>query len=308
MELKGRARSAQGACGPRWLGGARARAGWVVVALGLVSALAGCASRPLGVALAGSEAAAQELLRKSQAAHGAAAFAQLQDVAVDFDGHWHFMITKIQPVVTDVAYRQVSAERILLPSGDMAQTYQGPAGTKHVSLVNGRIGVAYNGVSNADVAVLESAHMVAEAYKFFLMPAFYVQRAQSLALTQGELLAGQPTVAVTGVLRPGFGAAQEDRFTLYIDPSSHRVRRVRMSLEGTRSTRGASVDVTYTGYIERAGVLWPKGFDEAMASPFPGWPAHDFWLTGLDTNRGLKPQDLLAPAGTKMATPAQALR
>jgi hypothetical protein len=285
------------------------RPGWrrALAGAGLTLLLVGCASRPLGLMQAGTEAAAQALLRQSQAAHGGAAFAQLRDVAVDFDGHWHFMITKIQPVVTDTAYRQTSTERILLPSGDMAQTYRGPAGTKHVSLVGGRIAVAYNGVPNTDGAVLESAHMVAEAYKFFLMPAFYVQRAQRLALTQGELVAGVQTVAVAGVLRPGFGAAQEDRFTLYIDPSTHRVRRVRMSLEGTRSTRGASVDVTYTGYIERAGVLWPKGFDEAMASPFPGWPAHDFWLTGLDTNRGLKPQDLLAPAGASLLAPAQPL-
>ncbi len=280
---------------------------WAAVCAGLTLLLAGCASRPLGLMQAGTEAAAQDLLRKSQAAHGGDAFAKLQDVAVDFDGHWHFMITKIQPVVTDTAYRQTSTERILLPSGDMAQTFKGPAGTKHVSLVGGRIAVAYNGVLSTDGVVLESAHMVAEAYKFFLMPAFYVQRAQRLALTQGEVVAGVQTVAVAGLLRPGFGAAQEDRFTLFIDPSTYRVRRVRMSLEGTRSTRGASVDVTFTGYVERSGVLWPKGFDEAMASPFPGWPAHDFWLTGLDTNRGLTPQDLLVPAGAKLLAPAQRL-
>jgi hypothetical protein len=277
------------------------------LALPLAVVLVGCASRPMGPAQAGTEAAAQELLRKSQAAHGGAAFTQLQDVAVEFDGRWYFLITRIQPVVTDIAYRQTSSERILLPSGDMAQTYRGAAGTKHVSLVNGRVAVAYNGVVSTDAAVLESAHMVAEAYKFFLMPAFYVQRAQRLALAQGELVAGQPTVALTGVLRPGFGASAEDRFVLFLDPSTHRVRRVRMTLEGTKSTRGASVDVTFTGYVQRHGLLWPKGFDEEMANPFPGLSAHDFWLTGLDVNRGLKAQDLLAPTGAGMTAPAQSL-
>jgi hypothetical protein len=270
--------------------------------------LSACASRPIGPVQAGTQAQAQALLRQSQIAHGQEAFSKLRDMAVDFDGYWYTLITKIQPVVTDIAYRKTSRERILLPSGDMAQTYSGPAGTKHVTVLGGQVAVAYNGVPSQDAAVLSSAHMVAEAYKFFLMPAFYVQRGQVLGLVAGEPVGDVPTQGITGVLSPGFGGSKEDRFVLFIDPKTHRVLRVRMSLEGTRSTQGASVDVVFTGFVQREGVWWPTGFEETMANPFPGLLAHDFWLTGLDLNRGLSPADLRLPGNPKLAAPAQGLR
>jgi hypothetical protein len=45
-----------------------------------------------------------------------------------------------------------------------------------------------------------------------------------------------------------------------------------------------------------------------LVRPFPGLPAHDFWLTGLDVNRGLEPADVVGDAwSAKAASPARGL-
>jgi hypothetical protein len=104
------------------------------------------------------------------------------------------------------------------------------------------------------------------------------------------------------VLRPGFGAAAEDRVILFIDRTTKQLRRVRMTLNGLESTRGAEVDVTFRDFRRIDGVLWPTDFDERIRVPFD-LHAHHWKMTGLDTNRGLREQDLTSSGFKNRATP-----
>lgn len=72
---------------------------------------------------------------------------------------------------------------------------------------------------------------------------------------------------------------------LYIDTQTHRLLRVRMTLNGLASTQGAEVDVTYGDYQRRFGVLWPTDFDERIRVPFD-LHAHHWKMKGLDVKAG----------------------
>jgi hypothetical protein len=55
---------------------------------------------------------------------------------------------------------------------------------------------------------------------------------------------------------------------LFIDRATKQLRRVRMTLNGVESTRGAEVDVTFRNFRTVEGVLWATDFDERIRVPF----------------------------------------
>ena len=60
--------------------------------------------------------------------------------------------------------------------------------------------------------------------------------------------------------------------------------------------------------INVGGVMWPTHFYETVVRPFPGLPAHDFSLSGLDLNRGLTAADFAGGRFSALAArPAAAL-
>jgi uncharacterized protein YceK len=276
--------------------------------------LTGCSTTlPIPQATQGkTSAAAQALLEATQVAHGKSSFAMIKDISVSYDGVWPFLITKLQPKITDPDFRKKSEDRILVNAGTAIQFYQGNGGSKWVQRVNAKpsaqVTVAYNGQLSQDLAVRDASHLVLEAYQLFLMHAFEFNRASWLELGPTEIIDGVPHDTLVGVMRPGFGNAVEDRAMLFIDQKTKLVKRVRLTLEGTAGTKGAFVDTTYLAYKTIDGVVWPVKFYEELVSPFPGLPAHDFWITGLDLNRGLSDADFRgAQFSPKAAIPAKPL-
>jgi hypothetical protein len=278
----------------------------------------GCSS--LGIPIptqTSTSPAAQALLMETQQAHGKEAFSKINDIAVSYDGVWPFLITKIQPKITDPQFRKTSEDRMLLREAAVVQFYQGSGGGKFVWKQSekppaekqpAKVSVTYNGKLDTDIAMRDASHLVLEAYQLFLMPAFYVQRAAWLELGKTEYIDGAPYETLIAIMRPGYGNAVEDRTMLYIDPKTKLVKRVRLTLEGTATTKGAFVETTYLAYQTIEGVVWPTQFYEALVSPFPGLPAHDFWLTGLDINRGLTNADFEgATYSARAAVPAKRL-
>ena len=83
----------------------------------------------------------------------------LQDLNVALSGDWKFLITRIQPLVTDYTYRVASEERLLLGDKTYAALYDGPAGTKKVVRTRDTTRVFYNGVESNDENVLQSTAM-----------------------------------------------------------------------------------------------------------------------------------------------------
>src|SRR4051812_49135856 len=144
-----------------------------------VAGLSACSSPlPLAAASPGSsDAAAAERLLQSAQAHGLAAYRELRDINIAYDGQWRPLIDRIQPEVVDAGYRGSSQERLMPQLGINAQLYQGPRGRKKVfwrrAIADGagsagataEIAVWRNGTPTEDAPGLDAAALVAEGYK-----------------------------------------------------------------------------------------------------------------------------------------------
>ena len=246
-----------------------------------------------------SEPAAVALLNASQRAHGRTAFTKVRDLSVRYEGRWASIGPRFQPVLADTRFRRGSEERLLVGERIIAQEHSGPAGKKLVVRTPGKISVAYNKVLSDDAAEAKrAAALVADAYTLFLLGPFYFDRPGVVLTRNGEAVVDKSVCdEVLAVLRPGFGEAKEDRVILFIDRATKQLRRVRMTLSGLESTRGAEVDVTFRDFRAIGGILWPTDFDERIRVPFD-LHAHHWRLLGLEINRGFRASDL-TPGGLK---------
>ena len=286
------------------------RRAMVISVLALMTA---CSSVPMPQQ-SKTQADARALLDQSQAAHGKAAFSAIRDLSVAYDGTWFDIVTKVQPILTDKTFRKASEERMIFTDkfsdNVIAQIHTGDAGKKMVLRGGGlplgeRASVWFNQQPETNRDKIAAAHLVVEAYQLFLYPAFYVERATHLERVGTGSVGGRECELLLAVMRPGIGNAVEDRVVLYIDKQDKLVRRVRLTLEGLDSTKGAIVDVDHSKFVEIAGVTWPTHFYESLVAPFPGLPAHDFSLRGLDVNRGMTKADFAnAQFSERAAKPA----
>lgn len=276
-----------------------------------LSLLGGCASNGIPPATAtGEQAAARALLQKSAEAHGLAAFRQIKDVSVSYAGEWYGLVSRLQPTLIDADFRQGSEERLMrTPQPLLAQRHEGPKGSKQVIRSVDGVQVFYNGAAANERDVLAAAALVADGYRMFLTGPFYFLDG-NLSLEQGsnEMVDGRDCATLVAVRRPGHGLSREDRYQLFIDRENHLLRRVRFTMEGLESTRGAIAEVDFFDHREIAGVTWPTRFYERLRKPIPSLPVHDWRLTGLDVNRGFNEADItgMAFAG-KAVAPARPL-
>jgi hypothetical protein len=264
----------------------------LLILAALVS-LTACSSIPMpkNAKATSSEPEAIALLEQSQQAHGKAAFAAIKDISVSYNGKWSYLITRIQPAITDIAFRETSEERMLLKDTLLAQIHSASGGKKTVIRNKGTSSIWYNQKPHTSPEQIAASSLVIEAYQLFLYPAFYVQRAALLERAGTSVVNGRDCDVLLAVLRPGIGNSPEDRVLLSIDKQDKLVRRVWFTLEGTETTKGAVVSVAHDSFVEVGGVKWPTHFYESIVNPFPGLPAHDFSLTGIDLNRGLTVAD-----------------
>jgi hypothetical protein len=125
-------------------------------------------------------------------------------------------------------------------------------------------------------------------------------------MAENEDVEGRACTTLLAVRRPGHGLSAEDRYLLFIDSENHLLRRVRFTMEGLDSTKGAIAEVDFFDHQEIAGVIWPTRFYERLRKPIPNLPVHDWRLIGLDVNRGLNETDISGKAfSPKAEQPAQ---
>ena len=271
--------------------------------------LGGCMSRGIPQTVgSGEQSEARAVLQKSAEAHGLAAFRQIEDVSVSYAGEWYGLVSKVQPTLIDADFRQGSQERIILQGRLLiAQRHLGPKGSKQVIRPAGDVQVFYNDVPADNRDVLAAAALVADGYRMFLTgPFYFLDSNLSLEMSEDENVEGRPCRTLIAVRRPGHGDSIEDRYLLFIDRENYLLRRIRFTMEGLESTRGAIAEVDFFDHREIAGVTWPTRFYERLRKPIPGLPVHDWRLIGLDVNRGLNETDISeANFSAKAATPAR---
>jgi hypothetical protein len=296
----------------------------VLTALAGLTGLTGCTTPlPLGAGQRPStrDAKAAARLMQSAQAHGLAAYQNISDINIAYDGQWRPFINGIQPEVVDAGFRGSSQERLVPALGINAQHYTGPAGRKFVawqpgagaaasssaapSNQPGQIAIWYNGQASADKARLAAAALVADIYGLFLLGPLWVVTQQSrreLTFQMGgtERVDGRLCDVLQIWMKPGYGLSGGDRLDLCIDSSDHITRRVRFSLEGFAGTQGAVAETDTYDHAMKFGVLWPMRSFERIVHPL-GLPAHDWHITGLDVNRGYGAQALLGPEFTGAA-------
>lgn len=280
----------------------------VVLVTGL---LASCSSGPRlhQQPVVASEPAAEQLLAAAREAHGGGAFQRVRDISVRYEGRWGAIGPKFQPELVDKRFRKNSEERLIPSSRLIAQRHEGPGGTKVVLRDRDTVSVSYNGSGSTDRLARQAAALVADAYQMFLLgPFFFDREGVTLQIAKSSVVDGALCDELIAVLIPGFGEAKEDRVLLSIDRSTKQLRRVRMTLNGLETTKGAEVDVTFRGFKRVGGILWPVDFDERIRVPFD-LHAHHWRLTGLDLNRGLTPGDLSGDEwSAKARRPAAAMK
>ncbi len=278
--------------------------------------LAACSTPLPLIAAPPADGNARRRLAESAEAHGLAAYRQLNDINISYDGQWRPLINRVQPEIVDAGFRGRSQERLMPKLGLTAQAYTGASGSKAVvwrrlpgaAGAAGDVAVWFNGVRNTNDAADRAAALVAEGYNLFLLgPLWLADRELPLRLAGTETVDGRSCDVLEAWLSPGLGRSASDRIALFIDRSDSLMRRVRFTLEGFAGTQGAVAEVDTFEHSRRFGVVWPMRSYERVLHPI-ALPAHDWHVTGLDVNRGYGPQDVLGPqlAGAA-AAPAQPL-
>ncbi len=267
----------------------------VVAALSATFAIAACQSIP-DSNRSESTPAGVALFDATASAHGREAFAGISDISVAYDSHWYGIVKRLQPVLVDAAWRGGSQERLLPGEHLIAQSHSGEAGRKYVlrryAARQRNVIVQYNGTLAEASEIRDAAALVADAYRVFLLgPLAFLDGRQVFEDLGPTRLDDRLTDRLLVRARPGLGVSTEDRYVLYIDREDRLMRRVRFTIEGLESTRGAVVDVDTAGHRELHGVMWPTRFFERIRRPIPLLPAHRWSMLGLDVNRGLTADD-----------------
>lgn len=280
----------------------------------LVSLLTACAQqfpRPILIDCAGSKCADQlsgtDIFRKTFQKHGGDYLNQLNDLNVSIDGNWKFLITRIQPLVTDHRYRVKSQERLLPNKGVYSACYQGPDGSKKVIRSTSDTRVFYDNIENFDKDILQSSALTADSFFIFsLAPLALSSLGERFIRLQDKEEKGMRYHRIYAVMEPGIGYSERDEIVLWIDPVTYLTYRVHITLEGYRTTQGAHVDVTYRDYKKLDKYIFPSVFHERVLGPI-SIDAHSWWLTGIDINRGLNYEHInQQPWPAKTSAPANA--
>jgi hypothetical protein len=170
------------------------------------------------------------------------------------------------------------------------------------------VAVWYDGQPSRDNARLAASALVAECYGLFLLgPLWLAGRGLPAQMAGTERVNGRLCDVVQVAMTPGLGRVTADRVAVCIDRDDAVTRRLRFTLEGFERTRGAVAEVDTFEHQRRFGVLWPMRSYEEVVHPLR-LPAHDWYVTGLDVNRGYGVDALRGPAFTgAAAAPAAAL-
>lgn len=231
----------------------------------------------------GSDQMATAILAQAAEAQGATHLKSHRNVIVRFEGRWHWPVTRVQPVLIDEKFRGNSQEWYRVNEAIVYQRHDGAGGMKTVYRDQRSVHVSYNKMPpETDPEVLDAAALVADNYRMFVMGAFFfLERAAPVQYLGCETIGGQVCDNLLADLKPGLGNSAADRVVISIDRNHHWIRRVRITVDGMQSTRGAIADIEILRHIEIGGIVWPTEFHEQLREPFDA-PVHDFRIVAID--------------------------
>lgn len=269
--------------------------------------LSGCASLP-PMSVERSTPEGEALLDAAADAHGWPAYRKLNDINLRHEGRWLGIAARVQPVLIDPQYRVMAEERILVGQRSSAKSYSGGKGPKHAFRDPATLGLWYDGQPETNAEKREAAALVLDGYRLFLLGPLFLKEQGAVVERAGEgRVDGRPCDWLLARLRPGFGFAPEDRVQACVDREHRRFLRVRMSIDGLASTRGAVVEVDYFDYLGRGGVQFPTRWFERVKRPIL-IDVREWRMTGLDLDRGYGREAIAGPAlKGAAARPATAL-
>jgi hypothetical protein len=260
----------------------------------LLLLLGGCAGFPTATPHARFDdgLGAAQIFADSLAAHGGDMREYPGDINVSTDGHWHALIQRLQPEISDAGFRVTSVERYRPRDGIYAVHHHGPLGDKQVIRTPAGITVYYNGVRETDPVKLRATALTNDAFVMFHFgPSFFKARATSISRLADSRDGNQRYYRLLAELTPGFGEAAHDQVVLWINPETHLLYRVHFTLNGFPSTQGASVDVTFLAYRKLGRFTLPVKFHERVRNPLH-LTAHEWHTTEMDLDRGWQPADV----------------
>jgi hypothetical protein len=287
------------------------------LAVPLIPLASGCRASLPPWSASSTDPNARSLLHDAATAHGLTAYPSIRDLNVSYAGHWRRLVGILQPVLVDSGFRGGSEERLLLREGVVAQSHSGIKGHKEVVRISAQsqgssVHVWFNGEETHDRDRIDAAALVAEAYSLFLLGPILLavnaaphREIQAALGGTAELKQSQEKYLCDVLylrMSPGIGNSEADQLALYIDHETRLMRRVRMTLNGLESTRGALVDIDTFEHRAMYGVIWPTAFHERLLRPAP-LDVHEWRLTGLDINRGESAAEIAGPAFTGSALP-----
>lgn len=248
---------------------------------------------------------AEQWFERVMRAHGGDLSNDSRDFNLAMTGEWSSMIQRIQPLVTDADYRESAEERYRPADKLYVIRHEGPAGIKTVWRRGRDIRVWYDGEAVEDPDVLAATAMTTDAFELFHFgPSFLARRGAGMTRLEAGTEDGKRYPRILFTIEPGFGRAERDQVVAWIDPDSHRLFRVHITLNGFETTQGAHVDTTMTEYEEQGGYWFPTNFEERVRGPIR-IHAHDWRITGRDLDRGWRGGDVEGPEfGGAAARPA----
>ena len=228
-----------------------------------------------------------EIFERSLQAHDLAESGRgvgLRNLRVATTGSWPWLVTKVQPLMTDDAWRTHGDEYLDLKTGYYEALFTGPAGSKRVLRTPQAIEVYYNGVPSEDDDVLKASALTSDAaWLFYLGPRALQNKQYAFTRLDDASEDGRNYYRIHSTVQPGFGYSEQDQLVFWIDPDTSLVYRTHMTLNGFRNTRGAHVDVTVREYQQVGGQLLPQRLFERVRGPI-AIDVHDWWTTSIELN------------------------
>ncbi|AKS42683.1 hypothetical protein WM2015_2320 [Wenzhouxiangella marina] len=227
--------------------------------------------------------------------HGGDLSEDPRDFNLAMRGHWYRAIQRIQPLVTDADYRVTAEERYRPADGLYVVRHEGPAGSKTIRRQGDSIRIWYDGQEVEDEQLLAASAMTTDAFELFHFgPSFLARRAVAMSRLPEGRESGRRYPRLWIRIEPGFGRAEHDEVVAWIDPDSHRLFRVHITLNGFETTQGAHVDTSFADYVQMGGYWIATEFEERVRGPIR-IKAHDWQITGRDVGRGWDSADVAGP-------------